>query len=104
MNEAQKHIKLHLYYRGDETDYYPIVLPISEIKTVTRSYHCFSINMGEALQSEFPKEARERGLGRHQPAEITLNNKIRDSQGYMVSTITVYESAGYVQSFLLSED
>lgn len=99
MNEEQKCIKLHLYYKGDKEDYYPIRLPISEIKAVTRSYYSYTLDMGEALKSEFPEEAREKGM-RHQPAIITLNNKIKDSQKCLVDTITVYESAGYVMSFL----
>ena len=56
------------------------------------------------LAMDLPRDARENETDRHQPAIITLNYPIKDSRGDFVDSITVYESADYVMSFMKTQN
>lgn len=103
-NEEERYIRLHLYYSSQKFGYYPICLPISAIRTVTRSYYKFDTVITGKLARDLPRDARENETDRHQPAIITLSYSIKDSRGNLVDSITVYESADYVMSFMKTQN
>ncbi len=104
VNQEEKFIRLHLYYSSQKSGYYPICLSISAIRTVTRSYYVFDTVTTDKLARDLPRDARENETDRHQPAIITLNYPIKDSRGDFVDSITVYESADYVMSFMKTQN
>lgn len=104
VNKEERCIRLHLYYSNQRSGYYPICLPISAIRMVVRSYYVFDKVITGKLDRELPRNARENETDRHQPAIITLNYPIKDSRGNLVNSITVYESADYVMSFMKTQN
>ena len=104
VNEEERCIRLHLYYSSHKSGYYPICLPISAIRMVARNYYVFDTVTTGKLARDLPRDARENETDRHQPAIITLNYPIKDSRGDLVDSITVYESADYVMSFMKTQN
>lgn len=104
VNQEERCIRLHLYYSSQRSGYYPICLPISAIRMVSRSYYTFDTVTTGKLAMDLPRDARENETDRHQPAIITLNYPIKDSRGDLVDSITVYESADYVMSFMKTQN
>ena len=104
VNQEERCIRLHLYYSNQRSGYYPICLPISAIRMVARSYYAFDTVTTGKLARDLPRDARENETDRHQPAIITLNYPIKDSRGDFVESITVYESADYVMSFMKTQN
>ena len=104
VNKEERCIRLHLYYSSQKSGYYPICLPISAIKEVARSYHSYDTAITGKLSRDLPRDARENETDRQQPAIVALNYPIKDSRGDLVDSITVYESADYVMSFMNTEN
>ena len=104
VNQEERYIKLHLYYSRQRSGYYPICLPILAIKMVARSYYRYDMAITGKLAKDLPRDARENETDCHQPAIITLNYPIKDSRGDFVDSITVYESADYVMSFMKTQN
>ena len=105
VNQEERYIRLHLYYSSQRSGYYPICIPISAIKMVARSYYVFgTVITGSKLDMDLPKDAKENETDSYQPTIITLNYPIKDSRGDFVDSITVYESADYVMSFMKTQN
>lgn len=103
-NQEERYIRLHLYYNGCKSEYYPICIPVSSIRIVARSYHSYDISTTGKLARDLPKESMEKDTDRHQPAIITLSYSVKDSRDVLVDSITVYESADYVMSFMNTQN
>lgn len=100
INTTEKFIRLHLYYGKSTSDFYPICIPISAIKSVSRGYYAYDMRVTGKLASDIPEQARETDSEFWKPAIIFLKYPILDSRKDMVEKITVYESADYVMKHI----